>query len=320
MTQERRTCGANETAVGRWVWAAVSLALLVCGAISGCSGRGGDSVVVYCAQDQVVAEPVFAEFTRLTGIQIKPVFDSEAVKTVGLANRLLAEKAYPVCEVWWGNEEFRTRYLATRGVFASTNRIWTFGRRFRSLVVAEGAVAVPASVLELTNSRWQGRVSVAFPMFGTTATHLLALRQRLGSEGWTAWCRALAANRPFIEEGNSMVVKRVARGEAVVGLTDTDDIAAGRREGLAIRGMMPDEWMLAIPNTVALVKPAAEGSPAMRLVEYLRSPEVIAKLVQEGALDALEHNSGVPGLKPDWDAMIRDLDPATAELEAIFRR
>ena len=31
---------------------------------------------------------------------------SEAVKTVGLANRLLAEMNHPQCDVWWSNEAF----------------------------------------------------------------------------------------------------------------------------------------------------------------------------------------------------------------------
>ena len=61
-------------------------------------------VVLYCAQDQVFAEPILAEFTKQTGIRVKAVFDSEAVKTVGLANRLLAERTHPVCDVFWGNE------------------------------------------------------------------------------------------------------------------------------------------------------------------------------------------------------------------------
>jgi len=46
-------------------------------------------------QDQVFAEPILADFTRETGIRVRPVFDSEAVKTVALANRLLGREAQP---------------------------------------------------------------------------------------------------------------------------------------------------------------------------------------------------------------------------------
>ena len=277
------------------------------------------TVVVYCSQDQVFAEPVFAGFRRRTGIRVDAVFDSEAVKTVGLANRLLAERGHPRCDLWWSNEELRTRQLAAQGVFAGTNGIRFFGRRTRTLVIQAGAAEFPASVLELTNARWRGRISVAFPLFGTTATHLLALRTRLGAAAWSDWCRALAANRPFIEEGNSHVVRRVARGEAVVGLTDSDDVAAAVREGLPVKALPPDAWMLAIPNTVALVKPAVPGGPAERLAGFLSSPEVVALLGSAGAFDAVD-SSATEFLRPDWEVILRDLGETTAELERVFRR
>ena len=41
-------------------------------------------VVVYTSQDEVYAEPILKDFQKETGIQVKTVFDSEAVKTVGL--------------------------------------------------------------------------------------------------------------------------------------------------------------------------------------------------------------------------------------------
>ncbi len=44
-------------------------------------------VIIYAAQDQVYAEPILREFNKGTGIKVKAVFDSEAVKTVGLALR-----------------------------------------------------------------------------------------------------------------------------------------------------------------------------------------------------------------------------------------
>src|SRR5262245_32124089 len=78
-------------------------------------------VVAYVAQDQVYAEPIFKEVEKQTGIQVRAVYDSEAVKTVGLANRLLAEKNHPQCDVFWGNEEMRTRQLAAQEVFRAVD-------------------------------------------------------------------------------------------------------------------------------------------------------------------------------------------------------
>jgi iron(III) transport system substrate-binding protein len=280
------------------------------------------TVVLYCAQDQFFAEPLLADFTAQTGIRVKPVFDSEAVKTVGLANRLLAERSNPVCDVFWGNEEFRTRQLAEAGVFLPTDGWSAFGHRSRQLVIATNAppgTSLPSSLLELTNAHYRGRVSLAFPLFGTTATHLLVLRQHWGESNWVSWCRALMANTPFLEEGNSQVVKRVARGEAWVGLTDSDDILAGQREGLPIAARSLGAESLLLPNTVGLVaRKDPPSKAALRLVEYLRSPEVRSALMAAGALE----NDGEPGgaLVPDWPRVLAEREGATQQLKEIFAR
>lgn len=298
--------------------------------VSGGFGARDDSasLVLYCAQDQPFAESVLNDFTRRTGLKVRTVYDSEAVKTVGLANRLLMERRHPRAHVYWGNEELRTRQLAAQGVFG-TNRIqagddgWlAFGQRTRRLVVNSAklpAAGRPASLLELTNARWKGRISIAVPLFGTTSTHFHALRARWGEAAWREWCRALAANQPFIEEGNSHVVRRVASGEAVVGLTDSDDIEVGRRNGLPVDALALEEDFLAIPNTVALVRPAPLGSPARRLAEYLVSDEVATRLVTAGALESAAYNPG-GRVRPDWSRVLADLDGTVRELEGMFRR
>src|SRR4051812_33268531 len=65
------------------------------------------NLIIYTSQDQQFAEPILNEFTSQTGIKVRAIYDSEAVKTVGLANRLLAEAAHPQCDVWWSNEALR---------------------------------------------------------------------------------------------------------------------------------------------------------------------------------------------------------------------
>lgn len=312
----------------RWV-ATLSLVVVVAalwlpGVLSrlGSVSRGDPVLVLYCAQDQVFAEPLLAEFTRQTGIRVKPVFDSEAVKTVGLANRLLAERANSVCDVFWGNEEFRTRQLAEAGVFSPEAGWSAFGYRSRQLVVGTNVAiggAMPSSMIELTNARYRGRISIAFPLFGTTATHLLVQRQRWGESNWLAWCRALMGNAPFIEEGNSQVVRRVARGEALAGLTDSDDILAGQREGLPVIAQPLGADSLLIPNTVGVVAGTGERlALASRLADYIRSEGVRAALVSSGALEGI---GAIPeSSTPDWKRVLATREVATRQLRELFAR
>ena len=89
---------------------AVALALLVGQVLyCGCGGRGQQpTVVVYTTHDQIYSEPVFRRFEEKTGVRVKVVYDTEATKTVGLANRLAAEARNPQCDVFWNNEVTRT--------------------------------------------------------------------------------------------------------------------------------------------------------------------------------------------------------------------
>ena len=146
------------------------------------------------------------------------------------------------------------------------------------------------------------------------------MRQLWGEERWLAWCRALAVNKPFIVDGNSVVVKMVARGEAWIGLTDSDDISAGQREGLPITALPLMAESLLIPNTVAVIRNAPHSTNAQRLFEYLQRREVAEKLV---AANALENTTNAPDgatMKPDWDALLRDLETITKQLNEIFLR
>lgn len=291
--------------------------LLVVGCLSwlvGCQRQA--AVVLYCAQDQVVAEPILAGFSRTTGIRVQAVFDSEAVKTVGLAHRILAERTHPVGDVFWGNEEFQTRRLAAEGVFRETNGWVAFGQRSRRLVTGNLHRELSELPLEsLTNSELRGRISVAFPLFGSTATHFCALRAEWGETRWLQWCRALAANRPFWEPGNSHVVQRVARGEAWVGLTDSDDIQAGRREGLILQA---GPELLRMPNSVAVLRGAPHPAGADQLALFLQSSAIRDQLLAAGAIET--GATKWPLLRPNWDVMVRDYPLATRQMQEVFQQ
>jgi iron(III) transport system substrate-binding protein len=281
-------------------------------------------VVVYCAQDQEYAQPIFEEFQKHTGIKVLPVFDNEAAKTVGLANRLVAERNHPVCDVFWGNEEMRTRQLAELNVFRESNGWAEFGYRSRRVVINTGKLSLenaPRSLLELTNAAWRGKFALAYPLSGTTATHFQALRQHWGQPAWENWCRALAQNKPILVDGNSVVVRMVGTGEAWIGLTDSDDIAAGQREGLQIVALEMNDETLLIPNTAAVIRSAPHPAEADKLFRFLQEQQITDRLVAARALEGAAPKQTVSfTLKIDWEPLLRDLQPATAELSETFLR
>jgi iron(III) transport system substrate-binding protein len=296
-------------------WIIVALAW----AAAGCDSRA--PVVLYCAQDQTYAEPILRRFTEETGIPVRALYDSEAVKTVGLAKRLLRERARPQCDVFWGNEELRARQLAAAGIFR-TNPAWVaFGQRHRCLVrYSPGAANAPPQITlaELTNAVWSNRVALALPLFGTTATHFLTLRQQWGSNRWATWCRQLAANRPWVVEGNSSVVALVGRGQAQIGLTDSDDVLAGQRLGYPIQAIPLRADGLAIPNTLGLIQGGPHPAEGSRLFEYLQRPDVGQILVEHGALASTTPPVHPPADEGVWAGVLQEMEAGLALLQGWF--
>ena len=277
------------------------------------------TVVVYASQDQVYAEPILQRFEKQTGIRVLAVYDSEAVKTVGLVNRLIAEQNNPRCDVFWNNEEFRTRQLEAQNLLRETNAWSALGHRSRRIVIRTNILNTPKSLVELTNAIWKGKVAMAYPLFGTTATHFFALRQAWGAEPWEQWCRALRANAPLLVDGNSVVVQMVSRGEAVVGLTDSDDIAAGQQQGMPIKSLPLGADALSIANTIGVIRHAPHASEAQRLFEFLQTPEVLRELTKAGALEGKDLQPSTPAtLTVNWTTLLRDVQPATETLKTIF--
>jgi iron(III) transport system substrate-binding protein len=308
-----------------WSWLVLPIVAMLAAVLFPMIGkaRARSEVIVYAAQDQIYAEPILHDFEKETGIKVRAVYDSEAVKTVGLANRLLSESSHPQCDVFWGNEEMRARQLAAQNTFRATNGWVAFGYRSRRIVVNTNKLSLanaPKSLLDLTNETWRGKVALAYPQFGTTGTHFHALRQSWREELWLRWCRALAANKPFVVDGNSVVVKFVTRGEAWIGLTDSDDIAAAQREGAPIAALPLSGESLLIPNTVAVVRGSPHPANAQTLFAYLRRREVAERLVQASALESAVAAVETTTLKPAWDSLLHDLEPTTKQLNEIFLR
>jgi iron(III) transport system substrate-binding protein len=285
--------------------------------LAGCASKQ-DDLVIYTSQDQFYSEPFLREFTEQTGIRVRAVFDTESAKTAGLANRLRAEAGHPQCDLFWSNEELHARVLAAEGVI-EPEKLRMAGFRTRRLVLNTNLLShaqAPADLLSLTNEFWRGKIALAFPLYGTTSAHFLALRQHWGTETWTRWCEGLVANRARVVDGNSLVVKLVGAGEAWIGLSDSDDIAAGQRAGLPVAQAPCGPETLVIPSTIAMVA-SGQNPAATEFINFLT--EHLDRLVEAGAIE-----SAVPpvvnGLRINWSTVQEDLADTTKVLKGIFLR
>lgn len=250
--------------------------------------------------DQIFSQTILNAYEKQTGVKVKAVYDVEATKTTGLVNRLIAEKKRPRCDVFWNSEIGKTIVLKKKGILApyvspsakeipsflvDKDKCWTgFAARARVLVYHTEMLKeseVPQSIFELTEPKWRGKFAMAYPLFGTAATHTAAMFTTFGSEKTKNYLKALKANDVVIVDGNSVVRDLVVEGRLPVGITDTDDVNVAIRLGKPVKMIYPDKngmGTLLIPNTVALVKNAPHPKEGMKFIDFLLSRKIEGKL------------------------------------------
>lgn len=334
---------------------AIAVALAVVAAAPGgwaAEAQTESEVVVYTSTDQVEARRVFDAFEKATGIKVKAVFDTEAQKTTGLAMRLLAEKARPTADVFWNNELSRTLMLIDEGVFAPYESesaadipgdwkddagMWVaFSWRARVIVYNTDlldADEAPKTLDELAAPRWRGRIGIANPLFGTTASHTAALAEFMGEQAALDWLHRLAENGVRVYEGNSVVRDVVANGEIPAGLTDTDDVLIGMQRGMKIDMVFPDQGeggmgAFIIPNSVALVAGAPHPRAAQRLIDFLLSKECERMFSdpERGQFPVRSEPNGeadvpadIKAMGIDWQAVSENTSPFSRKAAEILK-
>ena len=101
-----------------------------------------------------------------------------------------------------------------------------FAARARILIVNTKLVAEadrPKGIKDLLDPKWKGKIGIAKPLFGTTATHAACLFAAWGDEKAKGYFRDLKANGVQVFSGNKQVATAVGTGQLAFGMTDTDD-------------------------------------------------------------------------------------------------
>jgi iron(III) transport system substrate-binding protein len=293
--------GRNASALQ--VWLAIGLFLVAVGCSKEAVQPEAATVVVYAALDQEFSAPIFKNFSRETGIEVRAKYDTESQKTVGLTQDVLAERSRPRCDLFWNNEILNTIRLERQGLlrpfktpladqFPATMRspsgMWIgIAARARVLLINTNQISEarrPKSVLDLIDPQWQDRVGIAKPLFGTTATHAACLFAVWGDERAEEFFKSVKRNARIMA-GNKQVAQAVSAGTLAFGLTDTDDAIIEIERGMPVAIVYPDQGegelgTLFIPNTLSLIKGSPNEASAEKLLEYLLSPEVERKLAE----------------------------------------
>ncbi len=324
----------------RRTWGLLTAALL----LAGCGG--GSEIVVYTSADEHVARPIFERFERETGIHVSAKYDSEATKTTGLASLLRSESARPRADVFWSNEQMAVVALALEGLLApctdpaveawpsawraQDGRWCALAGRARVIVYSPSRVSQPPELwTDLIDPQWNKRIAMADPRFGTTRGHLGAMKVYWDANAmpgyFEAWAEGLMDNHPLLlTSGNAGVVDAVARGEADIGLTDSDDVLAAQARGLAVEMVLPRHardpkrsggGTFFIANTVGVVAGAPHPQLAARFVAFMLTDQTERQLAQMTAKHAPVASTALPGDFAVPDPLAVDAGAAAAAAE-----
>ena len=244
---------SSETSNGRWLVLLPVVAALV---LTGFwfAGPSRDALVVYCAHDKVYAEAILKDFERQTGIRVDVRYDTEATKSLGLVNLIVAERERPRCDLFWNNELLGTVDLHVQGLlepykgtgwerlpdkYRDADGHWVgFGARLRVQIVNTQQLSADAETVQSLFTLEPSRAAVAKPLFGTTLTHYTVLWHAWGPERLKAWHHELRLRGVREVDGNGAVKDLVAQGVCDAGLTDTDDFFVALDDGKPVE-MLP---------------------------------------------------------------------------------
>jgi iron(III) transport system substrate-binding protein len=319
----------------------------------GCGENPSQRLVVYSSLDPEFSQAILEDYAKGRGVDLVPKFDVESTKSVGLTQLLIQEAPRPRCDLFWNNEILNTLRLKERGmlaswsppnaadipdVFKSKDGTWYgFAARARILLVHSPSVPEadrPRGISDLVDPKWKGKIAIAKPLYGTTATHFTCLFALWGEEKARAYLGALKANDVQVLSGNKQVAQAVGFGQILIGLTDTDDALGEIDAGRPVTLIYPDRGenelgTLFIPNTLAIPKGAPNPREAEALGNYLLSPEVEGRLASGSSAQIplnrktttksrIETPKTVHAMAADFEAAARLWDQATAYLAAEF--
>ncbi len=268
----------------RFVLLAVAAAL----ALAGTACSSDEELVVYSGRGQNLVGPLLDQFAEDTGIPIAVRYGDSAELALLLGEEGDATDAdvvymqTPGAVAYVGEQgQLATLDQATLELvdeeFRSDNDRWVgvTGRQrvlvYNSEMVDEDEL--PASVFELTEQAYQGRVAVA-PSNGSFQDFVSAMRVAEGEDRTRQWLEGLVDNDVQTYPNNNSIVEAVGRGEVEMGLVNhyynhrflAEDPSLPSRNHVFPDG---DIGALVITSSAGIISSTDQPEWASQFVEYL---------------------------------------------------
>lgn len=199
--------------------------------VAGCGGGTSNSITLYSGQHPQLTQAIVSAFENQTGIHVRVRSDDGIV----LADELLQEGSASPADVYLTENSPELMLLTERHLLAGlpasiTDQVpsrynsptgsWV-GVALRVSALAYdpsrvSAAQLPASILELADPRWKGKVAIA-PTDSDFVPLVGAVNARYGTQQAKSWLAGLKANAA-IYQNIEAVVAAVDRGQVSVGI------------------------------------------------------------------------------------------------------
>lgn len=264
--------------------------LLLAVGLGACSSD--DNLTLYSGRAEVQVKPILEEFTKATGIKVSARYGASAE----LAAQIAEEGAGSRADLFWAQDAGALGAVDELGLFGplpaeaaatidkkfrAPDDLWT-GVSGRARVVVYDprkvpAAELPASVFDLTQPKWRGRIGVA-PTNGSFQAFVTAMLITVGEPRTRMWLEGIKANDPKIYPSNDLIVKAANDGQVELGLVNhyylfqlQSEIGTDRTVARNHYTAGTDPGALVNVAGVGILKSAKHQADAARLVEYLLS-------------------------------------------------
>ena len=192
------------------------------------------SLVVYSGRSESLVGPIIDQFREATGIDVSTKYGG----TGEIAATILEEGNNSPADVFFAQDPGGLGAVAQAGMFSvlpddvtglvsdwaqSPGGLWVgISGRARTLIYNTERLTeedLPASIFDLTDPKWKGRLGWA-PTNGSFQAMVTAMRVLWGEEKTKEWLEGIKANEPGVYPKNTPQVAAAAAGEIDIGLVN----------------------------------------------------------------------------------------------------
>lgn len=257
-------------------------------------------LVVYSGRSRSLVEPLVQRFKQQTGLEVEVRYGN----TPQLALAIQQEGRRTPADVFWAQDTGPLQMLSETGVFSplpadlyaripdafrTADRTWvaTSGRA-RTFVFSPARVPAaerPASVYDLTDPKWKGRLGWA-PTNASFQAFVTAMRAEHGEARARQWLTGMIANQPKAYAGNTPIVQAVAAGEIDLGLPNHYYWVRLKKENPALAAEQSffadgDIGNLVFVAGAAILQTSPRQAEALQFLRFLLSAESQRYITEE---------------------------------------